>query len=124
MSRGDGRNFKVPSDDEAILRWARATRVYKIALDNTETFKNDDIGTTLAYLMGAILNGEKIAADVYAMPLLRVLAPFCPANDPIWVNVDFECHACRREIVGCDNPDVCSDSDQCHVRHVCGAEES
>jgi hypothetical protein len=41
-----------------------ARRIYDLVFENTESFEADNIGIALAYLMGAILNGDEVDVEI------------------------------------------------------------
>lgn len=66
-----------------------AALIYDIVLKETESFEFGHIGVSLAYLMGAILKGDKV--DVYNTNrdpnfghLYSILLTHCPEPHPVW----------------------------------------
>jgi len=70
-----------------------AQLVYETAFQGTESFRENDIGADLAYLLGAILSGGKVDWSPELFPvkppaLLAILTPAFPADSSLWKHID------------------------------------
>lgn len=85
-----------PMSDQQLAHQARlASEVFKLAIDATESFAEQDIGVDLAYLLGAIVEPSGIGkvdwstAGGHDEPtvLLNTLRERLPASHPVWKHI-------------------------------------
>jgi hypothetical protein len=93
-----------------VKRAELATRVYKLVIDKTESLEVGNVGTALAYLMGAILTDDFVeirsgAKDPHMGALYKLLTENVDGDDPLnggvyefIVYVDDMTHVARRVI--------------------------
>lgn len=73
-----------------LQRHDLAVQIYDWVHEHTESFEEDNIGSDLAYLMGAILKESAFEAED-GCPLVELLKSGFPSEHALWTYIDQNC---------------------------------
>jgi hypothetical protein len=67
-----------------------ATEVFNVCVSNSDTFEADDnLGANVAYLMGAVLNGQRFEANKSHRAFMRLLREHFEPSHAVWSAIDY-----------------------------------
>lgn len=80
----------VDFKSKTVSRANAAIDVYNACMDHSQSFEEDNLGANLAYLMGAILKGEKFQAWLGVHEeFVAFLHENVPSDHDAWASIDF-----------------------------------